>query len=187
MTIDSRHIPKAPTPEPISILDRVSILETMTTDDSSNSDSEIESHSSVRLYPTKPRNLVQRRATITGASPTAKHCINIEQLWRELKEEHSTTFQLRDRAASCANGLDNVQALATGNLNRPQTCLGIEQRLNNKVSVRGIRDIKSVQFQDSSSILLGEQYAHNNKTQLLTCTGSEKKRKNICESSELFF
>lgn len=124
------------------------MLDTMTTDDSSDSDSsEIEPPSSVRLYSAKPRNLVQRRATITGASPTAKHSVDIEQFWRELKQEHSTTFQLRDKAASCAHGLDNVQAQPSL---RPQTCLGIEQRPPGSKKP-GISDGRKVQFQDGTA------------------------------------
>lgn len=113
--------------------------------DSSDSDSEVEPPLSVRLYATKPRNLVQRRATITGASPTTKHGIDIEQFWRELKQEHSTTFQLRDKAASCAHGLDSVPS----NL-RPQTCLGIEQTKRKKRVDERI-DERKVQFHEKSS------------------------------------
>lgn len=53
--------------------------------------------------------------------------MEIEQFWRELKQEHNTTFQLRDKAASCAHGLDNVLPAL-----RPQTCLGIEQSKRKK-------------------------------------------------------
>ena len=119
-------------PEPAVMLDNLPT-------DSSDSDSEIEPPSSVRLYLAKPRNTVQRRATITGASPTTKHGIDLERFWRELKQEHSTSFQLRDKAASCAHGLNNVQT----NL-RPQTCLGIEQR---KKRFSRIEE-KKVQFQE---------------------------------------
>ncbi|XP_046471196.1 serine-rich adhesin for platelets [Neodiprion pinetum] len=138
-----RQVPKIPSPEPASILDTVITLDTMPSD-SSDSDSEVEPPSSVRLYSSKPRNLVQRRATITGASPMIKHGVDIEQFWRELKEEHNTTFQLRDKAASCAHGLDNVPS----NL-RPQTCLGIEQS-KRKRKLDGQTDEKKVQFQEKS-------------------------------------
>ncbi|KOX71740.1 Connector enhancer of kinase suppressor of ras 3 [Melipona quadrifasciata] len=133
--------PKNPSPEPASILDTVNILDTMIID-SSDSDSETEPPLSIRLYSTKPRNSVQRRATITGASPTSKHGIDIEQFWKELKQEHSTTSQLRDKAASCAHGLDNVPS----NL-RPQTCISIEQSKRKKRN-DGQTDDKKVQFQD---------------------------------------
>nr|XP_012216845.1 PREDICTED: uncharacterized protein LOC105668809 isoform X1 [Linepithema humile] len=134
-----RHMPKNPSPEPASILDTVNMLDTMTTD-SSDSDSEVEPPLSIRLYSTKPRNLVQRRATITGASPTTKHGIDIEQFWKELKQEHSTSFQLRDKAASCAHGLDNVPI----NI-RPQTCLGLESAKRRKKTDEQADD-KKVQF-----------------------------------------
>lgn len=149
------------------------MLDTMTTDDSSGSDSEIETPSSVRLYSTKPRNLVQRRATITGVSPTSKHSVDIEQFWRELKQEHSTCFQLRDKAASCAHGLDNVQVTTSSNLNRPQTCLGIEQRSNKSINVEEILDVKKVQFQDSISNVI-EHYVHYNRDQIAVSKNSEQ-------------
>lgn len=117
------------------------MLDTMATD-SSDSDSEVEQPLPIRLYSTKPRSLVQRRATITGASPTTKHGIDIEQFWKELKQEHCTTFQLRDKAASCAHGLDNVPS----NI-RPQTCLGIEPVKRRKKTDGQLNDRK-VQFQE---------------------------------------
>lgn len=127
-------MPKKPNPESASILDAVKMLDTMTTD-SSDSDSETES----QLY---PRNLVQRRATITGASPTSKHGINIEQFWKELKREHNATVQLRDKAASCAHGLDNVPMVNI----RPQTCLGLESaKKKNKTNEQ---TNKKVQFEE---------------------------------------
>ncbi|KAL0110356.1 hypothetical protein PUN28_013781 [Cardiocondyla obscurior] len=131
----SRHMPKKTSPESASILDAVNMLDTMTTD-SSDSDSETES----QLYP-KPRNLVQRRATITGASPTTKHGINIEQFWKELKREHNATVQLRDKAASCAHGLDNVPMVNI----RPQTCLGLESAKKKKTNEQ---TNKKVQFEE---------------------------------------
>ncbi|XP_077280877.1 connector enhancer of ksr isoform X2 [Temnothorax americanus] len=130
-----RHIPKKTSPEPASIFDAVKMLDTMTTE-GSDSDSETE------LY-LKPRNLVQRRATITGASPTTKHGINIEQFWKELKREHNATVQLRDKAASCAHGLDNVPMVNI----RPQTCLGLESaKKKNKQSTEQTN--KKVQFKE---------------------------------------
>nr|XP_033332799.1 uncharacterized protein LOC117224168 [Megalopta genalis] len=138
-----RHMPKNPSPEPASILDTVNILDTMIID-SSDSDSEAEPPLSIRLYSTKPRNSVQRRATITGASPTTKHGIDIEQFWKVLKQEHSTSSQLRDKAASCAHGLDNVPS----NL-RPQSYLSIEQSKRRKRSDVQIDD-KKLQFQEKS-------------------------------------
>ncbi|KYN02475.1 Connector enhancer of kinase suppressor of ras 3 [Cyphomyrmex costatus] len=130
-----RHMPKKSGAEPTSILDAVKMLDTMTTD-SSDSDSEAETP----LY-AKRRNLVQRRATITGASPTSKHGINLERFWKELKLEHNAAVQLRDKAASCAHGLDNVPMVNI----RPQTCLGLEsaKRKNNE------QTNKRVQFEEN--------------------------------------
>lgn len=146
--ISARNVPKVPSPKPTSVIDTVDMLDTMTTD-SSGSDSETEAPSSVRLYSSKPRSLVQRRATITGASPTAKHSIDIEQFWKLLKKEHSTTFQLRDKAASCAH-VNSVQMNT-----RPQTCLGIEQRALKGASSMG--DGKKVKFQDVLAEIENEQ------------------------------
>nr|XP_012144289.1 PREDICTED: uncharacterized protein LOC100882812 isoform X2 [Megachile rotundata] len=161
--------PKNPSPEPASILDTVNILDTMIID-SSDSDSETEPPLSIRLYSTKPRNSVQRRATITGASPTTKHGIDIEQFWKELKQEHSTTSQLRDKAASCAHGLDNVPS----NI-RPQTCISIEQCKRKKRN-DGQTDDKKVQFQDKSlksDVLQIENTMHETKNECKTVQNCE--------------
>ncbi|XP_023248126.1 uncharacterized protein LOC106642128 isoform X3 [Copidosoma floridanum] len=132
-----KHVKKVDAQKPATILSTASMLDAMTMDDSGSSagdesddGSECGSRSAVRLYSTKPRNLVQRRATITGASPTAKHSrVNIEKFWRELKREQSTqSFQLRDKAVSCAQGLNAPEAHQSQPSMRPQTCLGIEQR-----------------------------------------------------------
>ncbi|XP_012283577.1 uncharacterized protein LOC105701420 [Orussus abietinus] len=154
-----RNTPKDPSPEPTSILDTVNMLDTMITD-SSDSDSEVDPPSSVRLYSTKPRNLVQRRATITGASPTTKHSLDLERFWRELKQEHSTSFQLRDKAASCAHGLDNVPSSI-----RPQTCMGIEQSKRRKKVEEQQLDEKKVHFQEKSGDVI--------------CTSSEESEKSL--------
>ncbi|KAG7205570.1 hypothetical protein KM043_007542 [Ampulex compressa] len=165
-----RHIPKNPSPEPASILSTANILDTMTID-SSDSDSEVEPPLSIRLYSAKPRNLVQRRATITGASPTTKHCVDIEQFWKELKQEHSTTFQLRDKAASCAHGLDNVPS----NL-RPQTCLGIEQSKKKK-RMEGQGEDRKAQFLEKSIEAEG-----SHADDLVNNVKSESKGENTGES-----
>lgn len=130
------------------------MLDTMATD-SSDSDSEVEPPLPIRLYSTKPRSLVQRRATITGASPTTKHGIDIEQFWKELKQEHCTSFQLRDKAASCAHGLDNVPS----NI-RPQTCLGIEP-VKRRKKTDGHLDDRKVQFQEKSVDTESAVYSSN--------------------------
>ncbi|XP_011154406.1 uncharacterized protein LOC105192169 isoform X2 [Harpegnathos saltator] len=169
-----RHIPKNPSPEPASILDTVNMLDTMATD-SSDSDSEVEPSLPIRLYSTKPRSLVQRRATITGASPTTKHGIDIEQFWKELKQEHCTTFQLRDKAASCAHGLDNVPS----NI-RPQTCLGIEP-VKRRKKTDGQLDDRKVQFQEKS--IDTENAVHPNDVKKVTHDAKERVTPTgICEN-----
>lgn len=180
-----RHTPKNSSPPPTGITDTVTcMLDTMATD-SSDSDSEVEPPTSVRLYATKPRSLVQRRATITGASPTTKHDVDIEQFWKELKQEHSTTFQLRDKAASCAHSLDSVPS----NL-RPQTCLGIEQTKRKKRPDTQIDDKKEdfqeksneteTFYMDESKSLLKEQKEDNK----LTAIHKEVLIKNVDSSSQ---
>ncbi|XP_066991200.2 uncharacterized protein cnk isoform X2 [Anabrus simplex] len=91
------------------------------------------SPTSMRLYLPKQRSSVQRRATVTGASPTSKRPpVNIEELWRELRLERQwrggdaaggdgDLCQLRDKSASMGNGL------ASAAVPRPSTCLGIER------------------------------------------------------------
>ncbi|KAJ8673001.1 hypothetical protein QAD02_004262 [Eretmocerus hayati] len=184
-----RHSTKvAQQDEPASIIDTGSILDTITTDDSSgDSDSELEpAMSRVRLYSAKPRSLVQRRATITGASPTVKHSIDIEQLWRELKRERSgirgsgaVFHQLRDKAASCAHGLDNVthhhQQTASGSLGRPQTCLGIAaipRRHQASPLTSNTVDPKRVQFNDGSDLISPRQQQPANNA--VSDSGKEK-------------
>ncbi|XP_036145787.1 uncharacterized protein LOC105839284 isoform X2 [Monomorium pharaonis] len=132
-----RHMPRGSDGEPTSILDAVKMLDIMTTD-SSDSDSESES----QLY-AKPRSLVQRRATITGASPTSKYGINLERFWKEFKREHNAAVQLRDKAASCAHGLDNVPMVNI----RPQTCLGLESA-RKKSKTSNEQTNKKVQFEE---------------------------------------
>ncbi|XP_063220348.1 uncharacterized protein LOC134529812 isoform X2 [Bacillus rossius redtenbacheri] len=92
------------------------------------------SPTSMRLYLPKPRVTVQRRATVTGASPTSKRApVNTEQFWAELRLKHhwrdcgvnestdrgkGDLYQLRDKSASVENGL-------SFHVSRPCTTLGI--------------------------------------------------------------
>ncbi|CAG2058818.1 unnamed protein product, partial [Timema podura] len=94
-----------------------------------------ESHASptsMRLYLPKPRSTVQRRATVTGASPTGKRPpVNIEQFWEELRTERhlgdgvdgrkEKLYLLRDKSASFGNDLSE------SSFPRPKTCLGIDK------------------------------------------------------------
>ncbi|KAJ8920841.1 hypothetical protein NQ315_015633 [Exocentrus adspersus] len=90
-----------------------------------------------RMYPLKPRPILQRRNTITGATPTNKRPYpSIEQYWDFIKSRttdthassyniDSTKFEedskfLRDKSASCNVGLDLSP--------RPTTVIGISHR-----------------------------------------------------------
>uniref|UniRef100_A0A7R9P871 (California timema) hypothetical protein n=2 Tax=Timema TaxID=61471 RepID=A0A7R9P871_TIMCA len=90
------------------------------------------SPTSMRLYLPKPRSTVQRRATVTGASPTGKRPpVNIEQFWEELRTERhlgdgldgrkEKLYLLRDKSASFGNDLSE------SSFPRPKTCLGIDK------------------------------------------------------------
>lgn len=77
------------------VVDRVSppspTPSTVSSSSSQSSESELmagpSSPNSVRLYLPKPRIPVQRRATITGASPVSKHApLSLEQV--TLREKH---------------------------------------------------------------------------------------------------
>ncbi|XP_049840594.1 CNK3/IPCEF1 fusion protein isoform X7 [Schistocerca gregaria] len=86
------------------------------------------SPTSARLYLPKQRSSVQRRATVTGASPTSKRSpVKLEELLRGLPQEGRV---LRDKSASVGHGLSSGSS-------RPATCLGIEGR---KSGTRGILD-----------------------------------------------
>ncbi|XP_046393555.1 uncharacterized protein LOC124161294 isoform X2 [Ischnura elegans] len=99
---------------------------------------------SMRLYLPKPRASVQRRATVTGASPTStRPPINIEEFWREIKKERMSrgapmptpTRKTRpedDMAASVSavalESEDNYQlrgkSASFATPPRPTTCMG---------------------------------------------------------------
>nr|CAD7198537.1 unnamed protein product [Timema douglasi] len=90
------------------------------------------SPTSMRLYLPKPRSTVQRRATVTGASPTGKRPpVNIEQFWEELRTERhlgdgldgrkEKLYLLRDKSASFGNDLSE------SSFPRPKTCLGLDK------------------------------------------------------------
>uniref|UniRef100_A0A1Y1M4E1 Connector enhancer of kinase suppressor of ras 2 n=1 Tax=Photinus pyralis TaxID=7054 RepID=A0A1Y1M4E1_PHOPY len=107
------------------------------TEISSSSDSEtLDSplDGSRRVYPLKPRPVLQRRNTVTGASPTSKRPQQaIEQYWQQLKNQaasrHSSSYTipsnkydddstlLRDKSVSCGDGFDLSP--------RPTTVIGI--------------------------------------------------------------
>ncbi|XP_023711372.1 uncharacterized protein LOC111866550 isoform X3 [Cryptotermes secundus] len=113
------------------------------------------SPTSMRLYLPKPRVTVQRRATVTGASPTNKRPpVNIEQFWRELRLERQwkdggpfaggelegrkdELYQLRDKSASFGNDL------SVSPPTRPTTCLGIENSCNRLKTGKTLRITES--------------------------------------------
>ncbi|KAH9640952.1 hypothetical protein HF086_003042 [Spodoptera exigua] len=86
-----------------------------------------------RIYPPKPRAVVQRRHTISGDSSLYKRPSHaIEQFWQELKQQRwgreggsismspapdDTALYARDKAVSCSTGLELSP--------RPRTCLGV--------------------------------------------------------------
>ncbi|XP_069700872.1 connector enhancer of kinase suppressor of ras 2 isoform X2 [Periplaneta americana] len=173
-----RAVPKQMVPEP-SVLECEPLVSNSSSDDDDDDSflpgSQEEgqtSPTSMRLYLPKPRVTVQRRATVTGASPTSKRPpVNIEQFWRELRLERQwkdsgpsgegrkdELYQLRDKSASFGNDL------SVSPPPRPTTCLGIEkscgrQRLkiveNNSSSMESVeqetRSTKTVQFRHEES------------------------------------
>lgn len=101
--------------------------------DEASIDYELEGHTSptsMRLYLPKPRVPVQRRATITGASPTS-HLppIDIDKFWRELKLEKKWKFNGKTPESHNSNPecrlLRNKSPCEHNE--RPSTCLGFEK------------------------------------------------------------
>ncbi|KAK4879133.1 hypothetical protein RN001_007279 [Aquatica leii] len=92
-----------------------------------------------RVYPLKPRPVLQRRNTVTGASPTSKRPQQaIEQYWQQLKNQaaskHSSSYTiqtnkyedesalLRDKSVSCGDGFELSP--------RPTTVIGLASNKN---------------------------------------------------------
>ncbi|KAK7868377.1 hypothetical protein R5R35_013663 [Gryllus longicercus] len=118
------------------------------------------SPTSMRLYLPKQRSSVQRRATVTGASPTSRRPpVNIEQFWRELQLQYqwrgtgqnssSTTnsdlCQLRDKPHGISSSLVSVSDVM-----RPTTCLGIEQSMKHSLNVIKQKHQKDKNFTGST-------------------------------------
>ncbi|KAG5898199.1 hypothetical protein JTB14_005579 [Gonioctena quinquepunctata] len=137
----------------------------MSSSDSEPPDSPLDAN--CRMYPLKPRPILQRRNTITGATPTNKRPYpSIEQYWDLIKPRtntsHSSSYNidstkfeedsrfLRDKSASCNIGLDLSP--------RPTTVLGIThsnssaQRKNSKDKTAK----KKVNFQEECSLAKGK-------------------------------
>ncbi|XP_065201837.1 CNK3/IPCEF1 fusion protein isoform X2 [Planococcus citri] len=94
--VADRVSPPSPTPSTVS------------SSSSQSSESELmvgpSSPNSVRLYLPKPRIPVQRRATITGASPVSKQApLSLEQFWHELKLEKEWRSNSDEKACEKAN------------------------------------------------------------------------------------
>ncbi|RZC38913.1 uncharacterized protein BDFB_001973 [Asbolus verrucosus] len=124
------NIPKLPSvTEPPDVDTELS-----SSDDSEPPDSPLDG--SGRMYPLKPRPILQRRNTITGATPTSKRPYpSVEQYWQIWKDQavstHSSSYNidnanfdsdsnfLRDKSASCNLGPDLSP--------RPTTVIGISQ------------------------------------------------------------
>ncbi|XP_071442402.1 uncharacterized protein cnk [Hetaerina americana] len=93
---------------------------------------------SMRLYLPKPRASVQRRATVTGASPTStRPPINIEEFWQEIKKERMSrggavpTRKTREEGATALLLEDDKFQVREGSgaslvspPPRPVTCMG---------------------------------------------------------------
>ncbi|CAH1971610.1 unnamed protein product [Acanthoscelides obtectus] len=112
---------------------------------------------SCRMYPLKPRPILQRRNTISGATPTNKRPYpSLDQYWDFIKSRsntaHSSTCNinsvkfeqdsnfLRDKSASCNVGLDLTP--------RPTTVIGLGQNSSHKKSFKDKALKKKVNFEE---------------------------------------
>ncbi|XP_056638089.1 uncharacterized protein LOC130446068 isoform X1 [Diorhabda sublineata] len=129
----------------------------LSSSDSEPPDSPLDS--SCRMYPLKPRPILQRRNTISGGTPTNKRAYpSIEQYWDFIKSRnnnaHSSSYHidsskfdedtkfLRDKSASCNVGLDLTP--------RPTTVIGLGHT-NNAVHRKNSKEKshkKKVNFQE---------------------------------------
>lgn len=116
-----------------------------------------------RMIPFKPRSVLQRRNTITGATPTNKQSSHeIEQYWKLLKNEAKTThassynlptdkfeedpMYLRDKSVSCSHGLELGE--------RPTTVIGLTHNRKNSFKTDFPEKIKkNVNFDDTKIII----------------------------------
>ncbi|XP_023021826.2 connector enhancer of ksr [Leptinotarsa decemlineata] len=137
----------------------------LTSSDSEPPDSPLDAN--CRMYPLKPRPILQRRNTITGATPTNKRPYpSIEQYWEFMKSRkntaHASSYEidgskfeedskfLRDKSASCNVALDLSP--------RPTTVLGITHS-NSSAQRKNAKDKnikKKVNFQEECDIVKGK-------------------------------
>ncbi|KAK3926837.1 Connector enhancer of kinase suppressor of ras 3 [Frankliniella fusca] len=137
----SRAAPKTPPSKHIALepLTSTNISTSSESDDAGSGcdeasiDYELEGHTSptsMRLYLPKPRVPVQRRATITGSSPTA-HLppVDLEKFWKELKLEKKWKYSGKTPDSHNSNPecrvLRNKSPCEQNE--RPSTCLGFEK------------------------------------------------------------
>ncbi|XP_030757518.1 LOW QUALITY PROTEIN: uncharacterized protein LOC115883312 [Sitophilus oryzae] len=140
-----------PSPRLLPIIDLPPITVTKSEEEISNVEAELSSSDSepqivrwrvFRMYPIKPRPILQRRNTITGTTPTNKRPnTSIEQYWDFLQScatsKQSSSFYdidkarfeeesriLRDKSASCNVGLDVSP--------RPTTVIGLSRNRRKK-------------------------------------------------------
>ncbi|XP_026293448.2 uncharacterized protein LOC113217672 isoform X2 [Frankliniella occidentalis] len=134
----SRPAPKTPPSKHIPLEPSIIISSSSESDDAGSGcdeaiDYELEGHTSptsMRLYLPKPRVPVQRRATITGSSPTA-HLppVDLEKFWKELKLEKKWKYSGKTPDSHNSNPecrvLRNKSPCEQNE--RPSTCLGFEK------------------------------------------------------------
>ncbi|KRT84398.1 PDZ domain-containing protein [Oryctes borbonicus] len=159
-------LPQIPLPKPTT----KTSLQELETESSSDNDTDTPdsplNESSPTLFPLKSRPVLQRRNTITGASPTSmKPYPGIEQFLKMYKPEalHSSSYHiqnnkfedesslLRDKSVSCSHGLELTP--------RPTTVIGISQNraINRQNSIKnGVQDkgnSKKVMFEENNIVL----------------------------------
>ncbi|KAJ8946682.1 hypothetical protein NQ318_019997 [Aromia moschata] len=142
------------------VIETVDIETELSSSDSEPPDSPLDV--SGRMYPLKPRPILQRRNTITGATPTNKRPYpSIEQYWDFIKTKSTNThcssyninstaqFEedskiLRDKSFSCNVGLDLSP--------RPTTVIGLTHRnsTSHKKSFKEKSGKKRVNFEEKN-------------------------------------
>ncbi|KAF4521891.1 hypothetical protein B566_EDAN008384, partial [Ephemera danica] len=110
------------------------------------------SPASVRLMLPRPRAAVQRRATVSGASPTAKHPpARVEELWadiqRELQRRGMPTIKPREEPTELRGKSGSAMSLAV----RPNTVLGSESSVSHPRTVLSPPSTFRIKLQPSSS------------------------------------
>ncbi|XP_049822493.1 uncharacterized protein LOC109594029 isoform X2 [Aethina tumida] len=130
-------------------------VESTSSSDSEPPDSPIDGEG--RMYPLKPRPILQRRNTITGATPTSKRPYLPIEYWELYKTNNSSTHAssyhidsvmnieeqfLRDKSVSCNVGLDK----------RPTTVIGLASRNTSFKKSFKDKTKKKVNFDENNQI-----------------------------------